>query len=159
MMQKKETMKCVLVSPGQRAKTVELENELSSLQNAVGGTVQAVYPFEDRVCILCNDEGKFMDECLPNRTMRDEQGNIYDILCGNFYIVGFTSDSFCSLTKRQLLHYMSLYADPEVFSVDKDSGKVVVMHGSQFDSYEEFLKFFSYQKDTSALQRVKEVLL
>lgn len=159
MMQKKETMKCVLVSPGQRAKTVELENELSSLQNAVGGTVQAVYPFEDKVCILCNDEGKFMDECLPNRTMRDEQGNIYDILCGNFYVVGLTSDDFCSLTEKQLSHYLNLYADPEVFGVDRGSGNVNVMHGNQFGSYEEFSKFFLYQKDTGALQRVKEVLL
>ena len=152
-------MKCVLVIPGQRAEAVELRDELSSLQNAVGGTVQAVYPFEDRVCILCNDEGKFMDECLPNRTMRDEEGNIYDILCGNFYVVGLSSDSFCSLTEEQLSHYLDFYDKPEVFGVDRNTGIVNVMNSAQFGSYEEFSKFFSYQKDTGALQRVKEVLL
>ncbi len=31
-----------------------------TLQAAVGGDIQAVYPYEDPVALICNEEGKLM---------------------------------------------------------------------------------------------------
>ena len=32
-------------------------NGLSEMQETVGGLIQAIYPFEDEVAVVCNDEG------------------------------------------------------------------------------------------------------
>ena len=43
------------------------------LQAAVGGDIQAVYPYEDPVALICNEEGKLLG--LPlNRALFDDDG-------------------------------------------------------------------------------------
>lgn len=37
----------------------EIGTELSDLQRVVGGLIEPYYPFEEQVCIVCNDEGKY----------------------------------------------------------------------------------------------------
>jgi hypothetical protein len=69
---------------------------LSSLQNEVGGMIQVVYPFEDPVGLICNDEGKINGMEL-NRALRTEEGEIYDIVAGTFLVAGLTEDNFGSL--------------------------------------------------------------
>ena len=50
-----------------------------SLQHEVGGYIEAIYPCEDPVALVCNEEGKL--EGLPlNRALRDEDGDIYSFL-------------------------------------------------------------------------------
>ena len=42
-------------------------------------------------------------EGLPlNRALRDEDGDIYDVVAGTFMVVGLTDDSFGSLTVEQM---------------------------------------------------------
>ena len=56
----------------------------------------------DSVALVCNEEGKL--EGLPlNRALRDEDGDIYDVVAGTFLVVGLTDDSFGSLTVEQML--------------------------------------------------------
>ena len=58
----------------------------------VGGCIEAIYPYEDPVALVCNEEGKL--EGLPlNRALRDEDGDIYDVVAGTFMVVGLTDDS------------------------------------------------------------------
>ena len=45
---------------------MELEDTLKSMQTFVGGTIQAVYPFEDPVAIVCNEEGKLLGMAPSN---------------------------------------------------------------------------------------------
>ena len=67
----------------------------------VGGYIQAVYPFDDPVALICNEEGKLLG--LPmNRTLRDARGVPYDIVCGTFFLAGIAEDDFASLTDRQI---------------------------------------------------------
>ena len=41
--------------------------------------IEAIYPYEDPVALVCNEEGKL--EGLPlNRALRDEDGDIYSFL-------------------------------------------------------------------------------
>lgn len=50
-------MKVLMVEPGKSPYAAEIESGLKSLQAAVGGDIQAVYPYEDPVALICNDEG------------------------------------------------------------------------------------------------------
>ena len=55
----------------------EIGEELEDLQHEVGGYIEAVYPFEDEVAIVCNEEGKLEGLDL-NRSLRGDDGEIYD---------------------------------------------------------------------------------
>ena len=75
----------------------------------VGGLIQAVYPFEDAVALICNDEGKLLG--LPfNRPLYDEDGEMYDILVGTFLVVGLTEDDFGSLTDEMIEKYTDVFS-------------------------------------------------
>lgn len=47
-------MTVLAVLPGKTPERMELDGSLKSMQSFVGGTIQAVYPFEDPVAIVCN---------------------------------------------------------------------------------------------------------
>lgn len=80
-----------------------------SLQKMVGGLIQAVYPFEDAVALICNDEGKLLG--LPiNRPLYDEDGEMYDILVGTFLVVGLTEDDFGSLPEEMIEKYTEAFS-------------------------------------------------
>ena len=84
------------------------------MQKEVGGFIEAVYPFEDPVAIICNEEGKL--EGLPlNRALRDEDGHVYDIIAGTFLIAGLSEDNFCSLDDAQIEKFSAMYKSPELF--------------------------------------------
>ena len=72
------TLSVLKIAPGQHPQQVEIDNNLKALQEAVGGTIAAVYPFADPVAIICNDDGKLMG--LPlNRALRDENGEMLSL--------------------------------------------------------------------------------
>ena len=48
-------MKVLIVEPGKSPYAAEIESGLKSLQAAVGGDIQAVYPYEDPVALICNE--------------------------------------------------------------------------------------------------------
>ena len=107
-------MTVLSVIPGQAPVRMVLEETLEAMQNFVGGTIQAIYPFDDAVAIICNDNAKLLG--LPyNRVLRDKEGNIYDILCGPFFVCRLGEDDFVSLTEMQLETYGKLFAHPELF--------------------------------------------
>ena len=73
-------MKVLVVRPMEMPEVQEIDHTLSAMQELVGGTIQAVYPFDDPVALVCNDEGKLLG--LPwNRTLTDDHGVPYDISC------------------------------------------------------------------------------
>ena len=111
-------MRVVLVEPGKCARPVEIEEDLHTMQELVGGTIQAVYPFDDPVALVCNDEGKLLG--LPwNRTLTDDHGVPYDIVCGTFFVAGLKEDDFASLTEQQIEKYKDKYSNEMILSVPK----------------------------------------
>ncbi len=81
-------MNVLLVAPMEPPRRVEIENSLESMQTVVGGFVQAVYPFDEPVALVCNDEGK---------------------------LLGLDSEHFESLSEEQMARYTARFALPEVF--------------------------------------------
>lgn len=44
----------LLSKPGEKPKRIEIESGLDALQRAVGGYIEAVYPYEDPVALIVN---------------------------------------------------------------------------------------------------------
>lgn len=110
------SMRILVVEPEHRPEVRDIDGTLGSMQNIVGGLIQPVYPFEEPVVLVCNDEGKFMD--LPaNRALRDKNDQIYDIVFGTFFLCGAPADSdhFTSLTQEQIERYWKQFYTPEMF--------------------------------------------
>ena len=109
-------MKIIVVEPQKKPVVRDIDPGLASMQKLVGGFIEAVYPFDDPVALICNDEGKLMG--LPlNRALYDNTGQIYDIIAGTFFLCGAPGDSedFTSLTEEQLQRYQERFAEPEQF--------------------------------------------
>lgn len=114
-MSKENMMRVVLVEPGKLAKVVNMENSLEAMQHAVGGYIEALYPYEDMVAIVCNEEGK-MNGMMLNRALYDEgNGKLYDIIAGPFFICGCRGENFGSLTDEEVRKYQAKFRRPEMF--------------------------------------------
>ena len=109
-------MKVLRIQPKKYPEVIEIDGSLESLQKEVAGLIQAVYPWDDPVALICNEEGKLLG--LPmNRTLRDARGVPYDIVCGTFFLAGIAEDDFASLTDRQIEKYTDYYRREVVLSV------------------------------------------
>ena len=109
-------MKILMVEPGKAPKEKNISGTLDSMQEAVGGTIQAIYPFEEPVALICNEEGKLLH--LPwNRALRDEAGQIYDIVAGTCFLCAAPpgEETFAGLTDAQLETFTRRFATPEGF--------------------------------------------
>ena len=110
-------MKVLIVEPGKYPRKAEIDGSLKSMQQIVGGLIQPIYPWEDRVALVCNDEGKVMG--LPlNRSLED-----YDMIAGTFLICGLGEEDFCGLTDAQMERYEAMFKSPELFFRTEDGVK------------------------------------
>lgn len=92
------------VNVGEKPRIIEIDGSLNSLQEYVGGWIEAVYPFEDEVAIVCNEEGKIMGLEQNRFLMSDNE--VVDVICGNFLIVGLGEEDFESLSDRLAAKYL-----------------------------------------------------
>ena len=109
-------MTVLLIEPGKTPRHMEIDGSLAGMQQVVGGYIQAIYPFEDPVALICNEEGKLLE--LPfNRALRDEDGDIYDIVFGTFFLCSAPpdSDSFKDLSDELIEKYSQQFFYPEMF--------------------------------------------
>ena len=118
-------MTILKICPGCKPEVVTIPHNLKSMQEVVGGCIEAIYPYEDTVALVCNDEGKLMG--LPlNRAVRDPATEkVLDIIAGTFFICGLSEDDFASLTSKQIEYYSNLFRCPEVF-LQMDSQLVIL---------------------------------
>ena len=125
-------MRVLIVEPGKAPYEREIEASLADMQAVVGGMIQAIYPFEDPVALVCNDEGKLLG-MTPNRALYME--NIpYDIIAGTFLLCGVPADSdhFTSLTKEQVSYFRERFRYPERFI--RVNGKILCLREVMMDA-------------------------
>ena len=107
-------MTVVACYPGKAAQVIEIDGSLESMQQIVGGYIEAIYPFDDPVAIICNEEGKLNG--LPlNRALYTEDGEMFDIAHGNIIICGLGEEDFASLQGELLEKYLEKFKHPETF--------------------------------------------
>lgn len=108
-------MRVLVVEPERRPEVKEIDGSLKSMQDIVGGLIQPIC-LDNSVVLVCNDEGKLIN--LPaNRGLRDKDGQIYDIVCGAFFLCSAPADGdhFTSLTTEQIERYQKRFHTPEMF--------------------------------------------
>ena len=109
-------MRILVVELGKVPEEREIDGSLAAMQDIVGGTIQAIYPFGDSTALICNDEGKLLG--LPkNRAIYTDDAEVKDIIYGTFFLcdVPVGSENFASLTDYQLRRFKSCFDIPERF--------------------------------------------
>ena len=104
----------LVVEPQKEPYMKTIPDTLESLQKEVGGYIQAVYPWDDPVGIICDEEAKLKGSPL-NRALRDEDGEIADIIAGTFMVVGLGEENFASLNDTEAKKFASVFKTPETF--------------------------------------------
>jgi len=51
-----EKITVLVVEPGKPPYEKEIASDLASLQQEVGGDIQAIYPYDDPIALICNVE-------------------------------------------------------------------------------------------------------
>ena len=118
-----EEIRVLLVEPGEKPRLVTVEHTLENLQALVGGYIEAVYPWDDPVGVVCDEDG-IANGKAPNRMLKDDDGNPYDVLKGAFFVCGLGKEDFCSISDELAEKYAERFRWPELFTRTQD-GHVV----------------------------------
>lgn len=101
-------MNVLVVEPGYLPYEKEI-NGLEEMQTVVGGWIEAIYPYEEEVAIVCNEEG--LINGLPfNRSVPGGYGGVF----GTFFICGLGEEDFCSLSDDLVERFKSEYQNSEL---------------------------------------------
>lgn len=101
-------MNVLVVEPGTLPYEKEI-NGLQEMQELVGGLIDAIYPYDDPVALVCNDEGLLLG--LPfNRSVEGGYGGI----CGTFFVCGLGEDNFASLCPELMEKYREKFRRAEI---------------------------------------------
>ena len=121
-----EMMKVLYIQVRKRPQVIEIKHTLKEMQRLVGGIISAYSPFDDGSVIILNDTGK-IDGLEFNRVIYDENGEIADIIAGNFFICYASPDKpdFSSLPDELIRKYSELFKTPRVFI--KINGKLIIV--------------------------------
>ena len=114
----KNLMRVLYVEPGKAPYESEINNDLRSMQRAVGnGLIEPIY-MDDGCVLVGNEESK----------LRGMQGNRHldggGIIAGPFFICGDAGENFRSLTDEEVDKYMEKYAEPEDISNDETQSDI-----------------------------------
>ena len=113
MEQNENTLSVLKLRRDSIRKQVEIDNDLKALQQAVGGSIGASYPFADPVAIVYNDDGNSWD--CPESCPAGRGRQMYDAVAGDFLVVGLGEEDFASLTPEMAQKYEQLFHQPEAF--------------------------------------------
>ncbi len=103
-------MKILIIEPGKYPHRAEIPHTLEEMQRVVGGYIEALYPFDDPIAIVCDEEGKNKGSRL-NRVIAG-----IDVIAGTFFICGIDEEDFTDLPDDMAEKYMKLFYFPEVFA-------------------------------------------
>ena len=121
-----EMMKVLYIQVGKKPQVIEIKHTLKEMQRLVGGIISAYSPFDDGSVIILNDTGK-IDGLEFNRVVYDENGEIADIIAGDFFICYASPDrpDFSSLPDELIRKYSELFKTPKSFI--RIDGKLIIM--------------------------------
>ena len=104
-----EQMTVLMVEPGYAPYEKTIPNTLEAKQELVGGLITAIYPYEEMVAIVANDEGILLNMEF-NRSVEGGYGGVF----GSFFVCGLTEDSFCSLPPDQIERFKKKFHKAEI---------------------------------------------
>lgn len=104
-----EQMTVLMVEPGYAPYEKTIPNTLEAKQELVGGLITAIYPYEEMVAIVANDEGILLNMEF-NRSVEGGYGGVF----GSFFVCGLTEDDFCSLPPDQMERFKKKFHKAEI---------------------------------------------
>ena len=104
-------MKVLIVEPRKRPREAEIDSSLESMQKTVDGYLQAIYPFEDEIALVCDDESKLKSDMEWNRMLPETS----DIIKGTFFIAGLGAEDFTDLSAELMKKYKQRFWNIEFF--------------------------------------------
>lgn len=110
-------VRAIKLEAKKEAEECYLNTDLKSLQEAVGGYIEQVYPFEsDDILLLCNEEGKLTGMEI-SRAILDNDNTILDVIAGTCYIMALDDEgNYRDLTDMELAYYIKKMKYPiEIF--------------------------------------------
>lgn len=114
-----EQIMVLRISVGKYPRLEEVVGDLAGIKEAIGGEASVIFPFDDPVALVVSAEGKRIG-LHPNRVLRDNDGKIFDIIAGDFLVVGFRDEKIGSLSLTMMDKYTSIFRWPEVFLCHND---------------------------------------
>lgn len=103
-------MNILVVEPGKHPYAKDIPKTLEAMQETVGGYIQAIYPFEDMVALVCDEEGLFKPEQKWNRHVDSRT-----VIKGTFFICGLDEDDFTDLSPELTKKYRNYFNGIEYF--------------------------------------------
>lgn len=101
-------MNVLVVEPGMAPYEKEV-NGLKEMKATVGGLITVIYPYEEQVAIVSNDESIL--EGMPfNRSVEGGYGGIF----GTFFVCGLGEEDFCSLPPEQMERFKKKFHQAEI---------------------------------------------
>ena len=100
-------MKILIVEPGRHPRKADITHTLSNLQAVVGGYIQAVYPWDDPVALVCDEEG-LLKQLDFNRLVAPEVP-----IFGTFFLCGLVEEDFTDLPDELMEKYSNMLYDPQ----------------------------------------------
>ena len=119
--QNKEQISVIFCRPGEVAEIVEIDDDLESMQELVGGLIEPYDPFYsetdprfENVILVCNEEGK-LRQMPPSRAIVDEDGQVMDVIAGPFFLcyAPVESERFLSMPPDLEEEFRKKYEFPE----------------------------------------------
>ena len=104
-----EQMTVLVVEPGYAPYEKTIPHELHAMQEIVGGLITAIYPYEEMVAIVANDEGILLNMDF-NRSVEGGYGGVF----GPFFVCGLTEDAFCSPPPDQMERFKKKFHKAEI---------------------------------------------
>ena len=105
-------MNVLVVEPGYLPYEKEIKDSadhLEQMQAIVGGLIEPIYPYQEEVAIVCNEEG--LINGLPfNRSVPGGYGGVF----GTFFICGLGEEDFCSLPPDLMERFKKEFKNSEI---------------------------------------------
>lgn len=102
-------MKILIVEPGKTPRRADIPHALGAMQHVVGGYIQALYPWEDQVALVANEEG-LIEGLELNRYVAPGV-----VIAGTFFVCGLTEEDFGDLSDELADKYSQQLWEPQVF--------------------------------------------
>ena len=106
-----ETIKVLVIRPGEKPVIEDIEHTLKGMQNIVGGPIQDFSTYKDDVAFICCATGK----------------QVFDIIAGTFFVCGISETGFESIPDDLIKKYMDKYEYPDHFRWTPD-GKLFCLN-------------------------------
>ena len=105
-------MRVLIIEPMKEPHVADIENDLKSMQDVVGGLIEVIN-LEDDIVMVDNEEGKLIGLEGNRRVGRD-------IIAGTFFLCGSNDEGeFVSLTEEQIDKYTNRFKEPEYYTLEQ----------------------------------------